>query len=214
VAVVIGGLGIWTFLLTGGTWPPFQGAKASTATTRAAQDAPAVTTPTITVAPTPATRGEDTSTPGSMDGRKAPTCVGGWKTPDAKVAVRRDGFDIIRSRMGITGTFQVVELRYFKDYDDTEWWYVKAYLAEDLDFQGRWLVQRDANGARRIAAVAPYTTDGLRSPDWHWFDDKGPAVAYPGLPGRWAGTAYDFVGGGTGVTGGLPSEVRGCMAGT
>jgi serine/threonine-protein kinase len=211
-SVLIGGLGIWTFLLTGGTWPPFQAAKA-TGTTLAPHVVPATTTGS-TVAPTPPTRGEDTSTPGSMNGRKAATCVSGWETPDAGVAVRRDGFTIIKSGMGITGSFQVVELRYFKDYDNTEWWYVKAFLDEDLDFKGRWLVQRDAGGVRRIAAVAPYATDGLRSPDWRWFDGKGPAAAYPGLPGKWAGTGYDFVGGGTGVAGGLPSEVRGCMAGT
>jgi hypothetical protein len=209
--VLVGGVGLWAFLLTGGTWPPFQGAAANSAsgTTR-----PAQTTTTASTVPPPATRGPDMAAPGSMNGRKAATCVNGWETPDAGLAVRRDGLGIIKTRMGITGNFQVVELRYFLGADDTEWWYVKAFLAEDLDFQGRWLVERRMDGTRRIAAVAPYDTEGLRSPDWHWFDGKGSPVRYPSLPGTWAGTPYDFVAGSTGVTGGLPSDVRGCVAGT
>lgn len=210
--VLIGGLGLWAFLLTGGTWPPYKGAAANSAT--GASRPVQTTTTTTTTIPPPATRGPDLAVPGSMNGSKAPTCVNGWETPDAGLTVQRDGFGIIETRMGITGTFQVVELRYFLGIDDTEWWYVKAYLTEDLDFRGRWLVERRPDGTTRIAAVAPYDTEGLHSPDWHWFDGKGPPGRYPSLPGTWAGTPYDFVAGSTGLIGGLPGDVRGCVAGT
>jgi hypothetical protein len=66
--------------------------------------------------------------------------------------------------------------------------------------------------------VAPYDTGGFRSPDWIGFQfDAADAAsnAYPGLPGTWEGTPYDFVDGGEGLTfAGLPSQVVGCLRGT
>ncbi len=67
-------------------------------------------------------------------------------------------------------------------------------------------------------AVAPYDSEGFRSPDWVGFQYEAQdrrRRAYPGLPGTWAGTPYDFVLGGAGLRiPGLPSEVAGCLAGT
>ena len=69
-----------------------------------------------------------------------------------------------------------------------------------------------------LVAVAPYDTNGFRSPDWTGFQfessDKQPK-AYPGLPGTWSGVPYDFVEGGAGLQiPGLPNEVVGCVSGT
>jgi hypothetical protein len=103
----------------------------------------------------------------------------------------------------------VAEMRHFRGPDGSLWWYVKANRQGDRSFQGRWLVVRQPDGVRRIAAVAPYATEGLRSPDWRSFSGSGDAQRHPGLPGSWRGSAVDFV-----AAGGLPGEVRGCLAGT
>ena len=70
---------------------------------------------------------------------------------------------------------------------------------------------------RGVAAVAPYDTNGFRSPDWtgfQWDSADTEARAYPGLPGRWTGVPYDFVRGGAGLDiPCLPDEVRGCLDG-
>jgi hypothetical protein len=61
--------------------------------------------------------------------------------------------------------------------------------------------------------MAPFDTEGFRSPDWSGFQwaDTEPSP-YPGLPGAWSGTRYDFVKGGEGLDiPGLPTEVRGCL---
>jgi hypothetical protein len=93
-----------------------------------------------------------------------------------------------------------------------ERWYVKLYTQDDLRFQGRFLVEsRDFGDG--VAAVAPYDTEGFRSPDWSGFQwqDTEPSP-YPGLPGAWRGTRYDFVKGGAGLDiPGLPAEVQGCL---
>ena len=71
---------------------------------------------------------------------------------------------------------------------------------------------------RGLSAVAPYDTEGFASPDWvgFQFDSAHTAMkSYPGLPGQWSGTPYDFVRGGAGLKiPGLPDEVLGCLAGT
>ena len=118
----------------------------------------------------------------------------------------------------------IVEMRYFtgpesppseKGYIATiERWYVKLYTEADLRFQGRFLVESREFGDG-VAAVAPYDTEGYRSPDWSGFQwnaaDLEPR-AYPGLPGAWSGIRYDFVKGGAGLDiPGLPAEVRGCL---
>jgi len=69
-----------------------------------------------------------------------------------------------------------------------------------------------------LVAVAPYDTNGYRSPDWVGFQfDSADSQArvYPGLPGGWAGVPYDFVSGDAGLQiPGLPAEVVGCLSGT
>ena len=100
---------------------------------------------------------------------------------------------------------------------NVERWYVKAFAKDDPAFQGRFLVEERTYGIG-LAAVAPYDTNGFRSPDWTGFQfDSGDteAKAYPGLPGTWAGIPYDFVKGGAGLKmPGLPDEVVGCLSGT
>ncbi len=49
-----------------------------------------------------------------------------------------------------------------------ERWYVKLYTEADLRFQGRFLVESREFGDG-VAAVAPYDTEGFRSPDWSGF---------------------------------------------
>jgi hypothetical protein len=129
---------------------------------------------------------------------------------------------IIGRTVDLPGAPTVVEMRYFTGPESppsdkgylavVERWYVKLYTEADLRFQGRFLVEsRDFGDG--VAAVAPYDTDGFRSPDWSGFqwEDAEPS-AYPGLPGEWSGTRYDFVRGGAGLDiPGLPAEVRGCL---
>jgi hypothetical protein len=100
---------------------------------------------------------------------------------------------------------------------DIRRWYVKLYAADDLTYQGRFLVEQRRFG-RGVVAVAPYDTAGFSSPDWVGFQYDGSDPhrrAYEGLPGEWRGVPYDFVRGGGGLTiAGLPDDVRGCLDGT
>jgi hypothetical protein len=99
---------------------------------------------------------------------------------------------------------------------EVERWYIKLFARDDLAFQGRFLVEARRFG-RGVSAVAPYDTRGFRSPDWWGFQfsvDASPTPR-PGLPGRWTGTAYDYVTGGEGLKlPGLPAQVAGCLDGT
>jgi hypothetical protein len=151
----------------------------------------------------------DLAQPGSVSGQPASTCRTGWQVPAPQTPLRIEPLDHIRAAMGVTGAFVVTEMRHFRGPDRSLWWYVKASRQGDRSFRGRWLVARQPGGAWRIAAVAPYATEGLRSPDWRSFSGRGDAQRHPGLPGSWRGRAVDFV-----AAGGLPDEVRGCLAGT
>jgi serine/threonine-protein kinase len=153
--------------------------------------------------------GVDLAQPGSVSGQPTSTCRSGWQVPAPQSPLRIEPLDHVRAAMGVTGAFLVAEMRHFRGPDGSLWWYVKANRQDDRSFQGRWLVVRQPDGVRRIAAVAPYTTEGLRSPDWRAFSGKGAARRHPGLPGSWRGSAVDFV-----AAGGLPGEARGCLAGT
>jgi hypothetical protein len=153
--------------------------------------------------------GADLAQPGSASGQPAPTCAAGWQVPAPRTPPRTEPLDHIRAAMGVTGEFVVAEMRHFRGADGSLWWYVKAYRGADSSFRARWLVVRRPDGVRRIAAVAPYQTEGLRSPDWHAFSGQGDARRFPGLPGAWRGSPVDFV-----AAGGLPRQVRGCLAGT
>ncbi|HEY6568177.1 MAG TPA: hypothetical protein VI341_11735 [Actinomycetota bacterium] len=164
-------------------------------------------------------------------GPPSATCVEGWVTPPRNTPMFTDPLGIIRRTVPVDGEFVVVDLRTFvgpesppsvgegaKGYlQDIRRWYVKLYAADDLSYQGRFLVEQRLFG-RGLSAVAPYDTEGFTSPDWvgFQFDSARPEpVAYPGLPGTWSGEPYDFVKGGGGLTNpGLPDEVIGCMRGT
>jgi hypothetical protein len=93
-------------------------------------------------------------------------------------------------------------------------WYVRLWARRDPAFQGRFLVEARTFG-QGVAAIAPYDTRGFRSPDWVGFQyDSADRTtrSYPGLPGAWEGTPYDFVKGGEGLTlPGLPKQVAGCL---
>jgi hypothetical protein len=128
---------------------------------------------------------------------------------------------------GVRGPLEVVDLRFFEGPEsppsdkgyllDIRRWYVKAFAKDEQSFQGRFLVESREFGTG-LVAVAPYDTNGFRSPDWVGFQFDGgdpEARAYPGLPGTWAGVPYDFVSGGAGLQiPGLPDEVVGCLSAT
>ena len=118
---------------------------------------------------------------------------------------------------GLNGTLKIVELRYFLGPDDAnlsaesrqkglvERWYGKVTLGE---FRVRFLYVRREVGAG-VVAIAPYGTKGFAGKDWMGFDGEGGARTYPGVPGKWPGTPYDYR-----AAGELPPEVAGCLAGT
>jgi hypothetical protein len=162
--------------------------------------------------------------PPPTKGHPSATCVDGWKTPRSGSPLALRPLRIIGRTVRLPGEPVIVEMRYFtgpesppsdKGYLKTiKRWYVKLYTETDLRFQGRFLVESRVFGDG-VAAVAPYDTEGYRSPDWSGFQwnaaDPEPR-AYPGLPGRWSGIRYDFVKGGAGLQApGLPAQVVGCL---
>lgn len=165
-------------------------------------------------------------TPPATSGDPSETCIDGWTSPPAGSAMARRALRIIRRTAPLPGAPSVVETRYFtgpesppseKGYLMTiERWYVKLYTEADIRFQGRFLIESREFGDG-VAAVAPYDTEGFRSPDWsgfQWNEADPDPHAYPGLPGVWKGIRYDFVKGGAGLDiPGLPAEVRGCLDG-
>jgi hypothetical protein len=167
------------------------------------------------------TRSEATTTT-AQQGDAGPGCVNGWTTPAPGTAVRREPLDVIRAQMGVTGEFQIDEMRYFTG-PEVPWiieprpplverWYVKAQLVDDPTFRARWLVEKRSPTTEGIAAVAPFDTTGYRSPDWRGFVGEGEPRTIEGLPGSWAGIEYDFVTGeGDGGNPGLPDEVIHCF---
>jgi hypothetical protein len=170
------------------------------------------------------------ATPGGHmppSGPRSASCVKGWVSPKPGGATYMRALGIIQNTVPVKGKVVVVEMRYFVGPESppstqpeslrVDRWYVKLYAARDIAFQGRFLVEKRVFGSG-VAAVAPYDTRGFTSPDWSGFQwDAGNPTrkAYPGLPGRWAGTPYDFVKGGQGMRiVGLPDAVVGCLDGT
>jgi hypothetical protein len=183
-------------------------------------------TPSASVAPSPTQPAEPDPAPETR-GAASATCVEGWRTPPRDTPLFTDPLGIVRRTSPVDGEFTVVDMRYFtgpesppsdKGYIlEIDRWYIKLFVGSDVSYQGRFIVESRRFG-RGVAAVAPYDTDGFRSPDWTGFQwdsaDPDPA-AYPGLPGLWSGIPYDFVKGGAGLDiPGLPDEVRGCLDGT
>ena len=177
-----------------------------------------------TASPTPPALPEE---PPATRGPAAADCLNGWVTPDPDADRYREPLRVIRRVTGVRGPLIVVDLRTFEGPEsppsdkgyllDVRRWYVKAFAEQDPAFQGRFLVESRVFGTG-LVAVAPYDTNGFRSPDWvgFQFDSGDPLVrSYPGLPGAWAGVPYDFVHGGAGLEiPGLPDEVVGCLSAT
>jgi hypothetical protein len=177
--------------------------------------------PSAIASPTPPALPE---TPLPTEGKRSADCVQGWFRPLAGSKLERRPLRLIRRTVGLPGTPVIVDMRYFSGPEsppsekgylaEIQRWYVKLYVEEDLRFQGRFLVESREFGSG-VVAVAPYDTEGFRSPDWSGFQwDAGSPEprAYPGLPGRWAGVRYDFVRGGAGLGfPGLPAQVSGCL---
>jgi hypothetical protein len=187
------------------------------APTRAARS---FATPTLASPTPPALPTEPLPTSGAA----SDDCVEGWRTPSAGSTLERRALDVIARTVQLPDDHVVVDMRYFVGPESppsemgylakVERWYVKLYSPSDLRFQGRFLVEsRDFGDG--VSAVAPYDTDGFRSPDWsgfQWNEGEPQAHAYAGLPGRWRGERYDFVKGGLGLhIPGLPAQVRGCL---
>jgi len=177
-----------------------------------------------TASPTPPALPEE---PPATRGPAAVDCLNGWVTPKRASDRYAEPLRVIRQVTGVPGRLVVVDMRTFEGPEsppsdkgyllDVRRWYVKAFAEKDLAFQGRFLVESRVFGTG-LVAVAPYDTNGFRSPDWvgFQFDSGDPEErSYPGLPGRWAGVPYDFVGGGAGLEiPGLPDEVVGCLSAT
>lgn len=165
--------------------------------------------------------------PQATNGPPTGTCENGWATPVGGTPPFTEPLGIIRRQAGVKGSLVVVDMRRFTGPEsppstqgyllEVERWYIKLYAEEDIAFQGRFLVEARRFG-RGLVAVAPYDTDGFRSPDWIGFQFESGNTArtrYPGLPGRWSGIPYDFVRGGAGLKiSGLSDEVSGCLDGT
>lgn len=157
-------------------------------------------------------------------GEPGPGCEEGWTTPEPGTDDATFPLDVILGQMGVDGELDVVEVRQFRGPevpwileprpDHVDWWYVKARLADDPDFAGRWLVARRDADRQGIDAVAPFDSTGYASPDWRAFEGEGAAREVEGLPGTWPGLEYDFVVGDSGSQPGLPDEVVACLDGT
>jgi hypothetical protein len=126
--------------------------------------------------------------------------------------------------MGVTGDFQVIDMRHFTSPEVpwilaprppvVEWWYVKAQLVGDPTFQARWLIAKRSPVIEGIAAVARFDTTGYRSPDWRAFIGDGEPRAREGLPGTWVGIEFDFTTGEDNEKPGLPEEATHCLDNT
>jgi hypothetical protein len=140
-------------------------------------------------------------------GSAAPSkgCVHGWAEPKPGSPAYTTPLDLLRrTQDGMTGTFTVVDLRYFTDARNRPWWYGQVVHATDKSFALRFLVS-----GSNVVAVANYITEDFVSPDWSGFRGTGGSSAYPNVPGKWPGRPYDYA-----KDGDLPVDVIGCLATT
>ncbi|MEA2677878.1 MAG: hypothetical protein QOJ81_2019 [Chloroflexota bacterium] len=149
----------------------------------------------------------------STSGAPTDDCVNGWITPSAGSPEYDGALSILGDQLGADGPWQLDALRYFTASDGALRWYLRGAMATDANFRGRFLIEASGEDAR-VAAVAPYESIGFQSPDWTGFLGDGEPQTYLGLPGRWSGTPYDFVTGGTTGEPGLPAEMIGCVSDT
>jgi hypothetical protein len=171
------------------------------------------TTPTATVASAASATARALRSQGPIQG-----CANGWKEPAPGTALRAKPLDLLRATQGFSGTFQVVDLRYFTGPDDAnlaadskqkkpvERWYGKVVYLADPSFKIRFIAVRREVG-EGVAAIAAYGTTNFTGKDWYGFDGEGGKSAYPGLPGLWPGMPYDYA-----AAHELPDEVIGCLA--
>jgi hypothetical protein len=205
--------------------PPTSTTTTTTASTTTTTTS-TITTSTTTPSTTASTGGATTTQP-KPAGNAGPGCVNGWIVPARGTRLRVEPLDMIRQEMGITGPFQVIEMRYFTGPEVpwilaprspfVEWWYVKAHLVDDPAFRARWLLARRWEPRRQgIAAAAPFDAEGYQSPDWRGFIGDRPPHAVEGLPGMWVGDDFDFTVGDDPYLEhpGLPDEVVHCLDGT
>lgn len=201
-AAALGALLLAATVLAGCSSDGGDGATATTTTT--------TTTATTSTAP--------------AQGEPGPGCEQGWTTPEPGSEQAAFPIEVILGQMGVDGELDVVDERAFTGPevpwileprpDHVDWWYVKATLAGDPAFAGRWLVSRRDADRQGIDAVAPFDSRGYASPDWRAFEGEGAPRPIDGLPGEWPGLEYDFVVGDSGSQPGLPDEVVACLDGT
>ncbi|HUP83868.1 MAG TPA: hypothetical protein VM284_06745 [Candidatus Limnocylindria bacterium] len=140
-------------------------------------------------------------------------CVNGWSTPEAGSVQYDDALSILGEQLNVDGPWQLDAMRYFPGPDGALHWYMRGAVATDANFRGRFLIEASGEDAR-VAAVAPYESSGFQSPDWTGFIGDSEPQTYLGLPGRWSGSAYDFVSGGGVAPPGLSAELIGCVSDT
>ncbi|MDQ1713317.1 MAG: hypothetical protein QOE45_2767 [Frankiaceae bacterium] len=183
-----------------------------------ATSVPATTTAPPTTAPPSASPTTVPATPRALRSQ-APIqgCVNGWKEPAQGTALRTKPLDLLRETQGFTGSFQVVDLRYFTGPDDAnlaadskqpsvERWYGKVVYLPDPSFKLRFIAVRRGVG-EGIVAVANYGTKNFAGHDWYGFDGEGGKSKYPTVPGLWPGQPIDYT-----AAHELPDEVIGCLA--
>lgn len=173
-------------------------------------------------------------TPPPLPGRElVGECLNGYTDLAPEDPSREEALRVLARATGIApGRFDVADIRYFEGPEsppsereyllNVRRWYVKATVRGNDTYAGRFLIEKRSFGGG-VVAVAPFDTEGIRSPDWIGFQlvDGSEPQAYPGLPGEWAGEPYDFVTGRDPETReevfgfpGLPLEVAGCLEST
>jgi hypothetical protein len=216
-AVVVAG----TLVATGCSSSGSGGDNAATPTTASTAERPTTDSSTTTSIAAPATTSTAPTTTRRLDGEAVPGCGSGWTTPAPGTALRVEPLDVIRDQMGVTGDFQVIDMRHFTSPEVpwilaprppvVEWWYVKSQLVGDPTFRARWLIAKRSAAIKGIAAVARFDTTGYRSPDWRAFIGEGEPRAIEGLPGTWVGFEFDFTTGEDNEKPGLPEEAIHCL---
>jgi serine/threonine protein kinase len=119
-------------------------------------------------------------------GPARPSCPGGWTRPAVGTPARTAPLAAIRAQMGWTDRFVVEELRRFSGPGGLKRWYVKAHQETAPSRRGRWLVQEDQDGQRRVLAMAGFDTRGYEAADWRVPEGQGEPPG--GLAGCLAGT--------------------------
>jgi hypothetical protein len=200
------------------------GDDAAAPTTSSTVERPRSDSSTTTSIAAPAATTTTPTTARRLDGDAVPGCASGWATPARGTALRGEPLDVIRDQMGVTGDFQVIDMRHFTSPEVpwilaprppvVEWWYVKAQLVGDPTFRARWLIAKRSPAIKGIAAVARFDTTGYRSPDWRAFIGEGEPRAIEGLPGTWVGFDFDFTKGEDNEKPGLPEEATHCLDNT